>query len=66
MVTEVLWLIYSLEEKAKAAGGYVHYILGNHEIMNMSDELDYVQERYIQHAQLMNKPYMQLFGQIQK
>ena len=63
MVTEVLWLIYSLEEKAKAAGGYVHYILGNHEVMNMSDELDYVQERYIQHAQLMNKPYMQLFGQ---
>lgn len=62
MVTEVLWFIYSLEEKAKAAGGYVHYILGNHEIMNMADELDYVQERYIQHAQLMNKPYMQLFG----
>jgi len=62
MVTEVLWFIYSLEEKAKAAGGYVHYILGNHEIMNMSDDLDYVQERYIQHAQLMNKPYIQLFG----
>ena len=62
MVTEVLWFIYSLEDKAKAAGGYVHYILGNHEIMNMSDELDYVQQRYIQHAQLMNKPYMQLFG----
>jgi hypothetical protein len=62
MVTEVLWLIYSLEEKAKAAGGYVHYILGNHEIMNMADELDYVQERYMQHAKLMNKPYMQLFG----
>ena len=62
MVTEVLWLIYSLEEKAKAAGGYVHYILGNHEIMNMANELDYVNERYIQHAKLMNKPYMQLFG----
>ena len=62
MVTEVLWFIYMLEEKAKAAGGYVHYILGNHEIMNMSDDLDYVQERYTQHAALMNKPYMQLFG----
>src|SRR5688572_17198605 len=62
MVTEVLWLIYSLEEKAKAAGGYVHFILGNHEIMNMSNENDYVNERYKQHAQLMNKPYMQLFG----
>src|SRR6187200_790737 len=62
MVTEVLWLIYMLEEKAKAAGGYVHYILGNHEIMNMSNDLNYVQERYIQHAALMNKPYMQLYG----
>ena len=62
MVTEVLWLIYSLEEKAKAAGGYVHFILGNHEIMNMSGDLRYVQERYIQHAALMNKSYMQLFG----
>jgi len=62
MVTEVLWLIYSLEEKAKTAGGYVHYILGNHEIMNMSNDLNYVNERYIQHAALMNKPYMQLYG----
>ena len=34
-VTECLWLIYDLEEKAKLYGGYVHYILGNHEIMNM-------------------------------
>jgi hypothetical protein len=62
MVTEVLWLIYSLEEKAKAAGGYVHFILGNHEIMNMANENDYVHERYMQHSVLMNKPYMQLFG----
>jgi hypothetical protein len=62
MVTEVLWLIYSLEEKAKAAGGYVHYILGNHEIMNMSNDLRYVQKRYLRHAALMNKSYMQLFG----
>src|SRR5262249_9711329 len=37
-VTECLWLIYSLEEKAKAAGGMVHFILGNHEIMNLSGE----------------------------
>jgi hypothetical protein len=29
-VTEVLWLIYSLEEKAKANGGHVHFVLGNH------------------------------------
>ena len=62
MVTEVLWLIYSLEEKAKAAGGYVHFILGNHEIMNMSGDLRYVDARYINHAGLMNTHYMQFFG----
>lgn len=61
-VMEVLWLIYSLEEKAKAAGGYVHFILGNHEIMNMSGDLRYVHERYGQHAAIINKNYMQLFG----
>lgn len=61
-VMEVLWLIYSLEEKAKAAGGYVHFILGNHEIMNMSGDLRYVHERYNQHAAIINKNYMQLFG----
>lgn len=62
MVTEVLWFIYMLEEKAKSAGGYVHFILGNHEIMNMSNDLGYVNERYIRHAQLLNIPYMNLFG----
>lgn len=62
MVTEVLWFIYMLEEKAKAAGGYVHYVLGNHEIMNMSNDLAYVHGRYLQHAQLMNTYYTDLFG----
>src|SRR6188474_859265 len=61
-VMEVLWLIYSLEEKAKEAGGYVHFILGNHEIMNMSGDLRYVHERYSQHAAIINKNYVQLFG----
>jgi hypothetical protein len=61
-VMEVLWLIYSLEEKAKAAGGYVHFVLGNHEIMNMSGDLRYVHQRYNQHAAIINQHYMQLFG----
>lgn len=45
-VTECLWLIYSLEEKAKKEGGYVHFILGNHEIMNMNGDWRYVHPRY--------------------
>ncbi len=33
-VIECLWLIYMLEEMALNDGGKVHFILGNHEIMN--------------------------------
>lgn len=62
-VTEVLWLIYSLEDKAKAAGGYVHYILGNHEIMNMSGDLRYVQPKYMESALLLNENYTALYGE---
>ncbi|HWC53313.1 MAG TPA: metallophosphoesterase [Chitinophagaceae bacterium] len=60
-VTEVLWLIYSLEEKAKAAGGYVHYILGNHEILNLSNDLRYVNPKYFHDAKLMHINYEKLF-----
>lgn len=60
-VTEVLWLIYSLEEKAKAAGGYVHYILGNHEILNMSNDLRYVNPKYFHDVKLMHIGYEKLY-----
>ncbi len=56
-VTECLWLIYDLEEKAKAAGGYVHFILGNHEIMNMSNDYRYVSPKYMRNADLFQEPY---------
>lgn len=62
-VTEVLWLIYSLEEKAKDAGGYVHFILGNHEIMNMSGDLRYVQAKYTDNAVLLGEKYEDLYGE---
>jgi Calcineurin-like phosphoesterase len=55
-VTECLWLIYDLEEKAKAAGGYVHFILGNHEIMNMSNDFRYVHGKYVKNAEMMQEP----------
>ncbi len=61
--TEVLWLIYSLEEKAKAAGGYVHFVLGNHEIMNMSGDLRYLNPKYIENASLLNENFVSLYGE---
>jgi len=62
MVTEVLWLIYALEEQAEKARGKVHFILGNHEIMNMTNDVAYVHPRYLNHASMMQIPYMELFG----
>jgi Calcineurin-like phosphoesterase len=61
-VTEVLWLIYSLEEKAKADGGYVHFILGNHEIMNLSGDYRYVHQKYMENAVLLKEDYRNFFG----
>lgn len=62
-VTEVLWLIYYLEEKAKTCGGYVHFILGNHEIMNLSGDLRYVPKKYLDNASLLNQKYITLYNE---
>lgn len=62
-LSEVLWLIYSLEEQAKAAKGYVHFILGNHEIMNLNGDLRYVHPKYYEHAKLLNRTYLSLYDE---
>ena len=41
-VTKVLWFIYELEQKAELAGGKIHLVLGNHEIMTMTKDLRYI------------------------
>lgn len=45
-VTQVLWLIYKLEQEAEKMGGKVHFILGNHEEMNLLDDYRYDDIRY--------------------
>lgn len=60
-VTELLWLIYALEDKARAAGGYVHFILGNHEIMILSGDTRYTNRKYMDNAQLLHTSYEGLF-----
>lgn len=56
-VTEVLWLIYFLEEQAKRHNGYVHLLLGNHEIMNLANFTGYVHKKYLDNAKLLSKDY---------
>ena len=61
-VTDILWLIYKLENEAKTAGGKVHYLLGNHEVMNLNNDLRYVNKRYRYTMAMLRTPYPQLFG----
>ena len=45
-VTECLWLLRSLEPQARRAGGRVHFVLGNHEVMMLGADLSYLHPRY--------------------
>ncbi|TNE64636.1 MAG: metallophosphoesterase [Bacteroidetes bacterium] len=56
-VTEVLWLIYKLEPEAEEAGGQVHFVLGNHEVMNLCGEYSYVRNKYMENAKLIGEDY---------
>jgi hypothetical protein len=60
-VTECLWLIYSLEEKARKNGGYVHFILGNHEIMNLNGDWRYVHPKYAEKGATFKNPPAALY-----
>lgn len=51
-VTQCLWLIYKLEQQAAKQGGKVHFILGNHEAMNLNGNLKYVEDKYKAFIQL--------------
>jgi diadenosine tetraphosphatase ApaH/serine/threonine PP2A family protein phosphatase len=61
-VTETLWLIHNLQIEAKAAGGKVHFLLGNHETMVMDRDVRYVNKRYMITSSLLQIPYYDLFG----
>lgn len=54
-VTQVLWLIYSLEAQAESQGGKVHFILGNHEIMNLYGDASYNDFKYLEIARLISR-----------
>lgn len=60
-VTQCLWLIYKMENDAEKKGGKVHFILGNHEIMNLYGNTKYVRNQYFENAKMMNEKYQNLF-----
>jgi hypothetical protein len=58
--TRVLWFLYRLEREASAAGGRVLVMLGNHEIMVMTNDLRYTRSKERLVAELDGLPYWQM------
>ncbi|WP_444995448.1 metallophosphoesterase [Aliikangiella sp. IMCC44359] len=61
-VTETLWFIYQLEQQARKAGGQVHLLLGNHEVMVLNGDLRYLNPKYVKVGKLLDKPFETLFS----
>ena len=59
-VVRLLWFVYRLEREAAAAGGRVHVVLGNHELMVMLGDLRYVHAKEAQIAQAHGITYDRL------
>lgn len=62
-VTQVLWLIYKLDQQAEVQGGRVHYILGNHELMNMQGDHGYAAGKYAYAASALGLKHFQLYDE---
>jgi len=60
-VAQYLWLLYKLEDEARAKGGVVHVVLGNHEMMNLSGDVRYVDSVYFAGCSLMGEDYGSLY-----
>lgn len=61
-VQDCLWFVYKLEQQAAAAGGKVHYLFGNHEMMVLDGDLRYIHEKYKAVEQSLQMNYRQIFG----
>jgi hypothetical protein len=60
-VLRLLWFAYRLEREAASAGGRVHVILGNHEIMVMLGDDRYVHPKEVDIARVHGVPYHRMF-----
>lgn len=60
-VTEVLWFLYDLESQARSAGGNVHVLLGNHEVMALTGDHRYLDDKYRHFMRFTQQEYSRLF-----
>jgi len=62
-VTQCLWLVYELERQAEIAGGKVHFVVGNHENMNLRGNDKYVRIKYLELARQMKMDHKNLWNE---
>jgi len=60
-VTALLWFLYALEPQAEEAGGRLHMVLGNHELMVLLADLRYVHPKEEALALAHGVPYDRMF-----
>jgi len=61
-VMEVLWFLFQLEKQASNAGGKLHIMLGNHEIMTLGKDLRYLHKNYLYTSGALQINYAELFS----
>lgn len=61
-VTPLLWLLYKLESEATEAGGRVHVLLGNHEMMIFEGDTRYIHPKYRQQSMATGIAYPELYS----
>ncbi|MBI5010385.1 MAG: metallophosphoesterase [Bacteroidia bacterium] len=61
MVTETLWHIFGLERQAVDAGGMVHLLLGNHEVMTLAGNLNSLDMKYKRVEGITGTKYFDLY-----
>jgi hypothetical protein len=63
MVTEILWHLFGLEKRAAIAGGMVHVLLGNHELMMLRNNFSELNEKYSKVASIFCSDYSDLYSE---
>lgn len=62
-VVPLLWLIYRLEDEATAAGGALHYVLGNHEQKLLNGRTSDVDRKYLGTIRLARQSHRALWDE---
>jgi len=61
-VTQILWHLFGLEKQAEKAGGMVHVLLGNHELMIFGNDESYMHEKYRTVEEIFQVKYSDLYS----